>query len=234
MRKHKMIRIFALLFITILCIMTLCSFSTPNMPSSTDINKVVIVSGAFEALDIEDPEIIYELFEYINAVPRGDYFRYKDTEETAYISEFSGFCYFMVFYTKSDRYRITWLGLGDYFTSDDEYMMRTNDLEAEDALIDYLEELYEENKSSIYDSLDGGLVYPPESDTITQPIETETPPIESDTSTTESNSLPIESDTDTDKCADAGDGGCKSTITGIAIIPAALAAGLVVFRKRKK
>ena len=54
-------------------------------------------------------------------------------------------------------------------------------------------------------------------------------PIESDTVIP-----PIESDTDTDSCVDNGDSGCNSTLAGIAIIPTALAAGLVIFRKRKK
>ena len=222
-------RIFSLLFITALCIIALCSFSTPTMPSYEDVNKVCIVNASFEALDVENPEIIQELIEYINAVPRGDYFRYKDTEETAKTSEFYGCIYYMDFYAEFGKYRITWGGLGDYFTSDDEYMMKTTDLEAEDALFDYLDKLYEENKSSIYDSLNGELVYPPESDTATQPIETDTPPVENDTVIP-----PIESDTETDSCLGDGDSGCNSTLAGIAIIPTALAAGLVIFKKRKK
>lgn len=208
-------------------------------PSDTDISKVILGIGCFEALDIEDSVVIREMLQYINAIPRGDFWIDRNTGEPYDIDGIYGSDYYMKFHTGSGEYWITWLGNCQYFTSEDEYVMQTDDPESYDALYEYLRVLYEKNKSRVYDYLSGELLYPDESDTVTPPDESDTviPPDEGDTviSPDESDTVtpPDESDTDGNKSICGDDTGCGSTLVGVAIIPAMLAAGLVLTKKRR-
>lgn len=214
----------------VLMLLSLCSFaknnaSVENIQIQGNAESILIRDANWLEFTTDDTNIISEIIGQIEKVPVGKDSEHPNLYGADYLIVFTyetgETCSFVLYDAAHSYYDINEAGY--------KYIQQTED-GALMELKSYLDELYEENAESLsyMPGYDPGLS-PVESDTITQPIETDTPPVESDTVIP-----PIESDTDTDSCVGDGDSGCKSTLTGIAIIPTALAAGLVVFKKRKK